>query len=200
MDWTQLLSVAGPYIAKLASGAASGAAKGRQDEAVLNTSRDQQAGQQFATQQAAQMNAGSLDLQRKGFQEDVRGSRAKQAAIADMLANFKGTQINVPGIQNASVSGGLNVNSPGLQQAMAKLREQALMAQLQGDTPGGEQFQGGALLKAPGVTPIPQASGWERFMGIASQAAGWGSLIGDLTKAKKYGGGGITSDGTYVGE
>lgn len=189
MDWLHLLSAAAPVLSKTLSGGAQGAAQGRQVEANLNTQRDQIANQGYGIAQNAQMQAGSQDLQRKAFEEEARGSRAKQAAIADMLANFKGTSISTPGVRQSTVSGGLNVNTPGVQQAMAKMREQALLAQLKGDTPGGEGFTGGQILAQPKQTPIPQAGGWEKFMGVAGQVAGLGSLIGDLTKAKKFGGG-----------
>src|SRR5688572_1003879 len=61
----------------------------------------------YGTQQNAQNQAGQLDLQRKGFSEDARGGRAKQAMIADLLQNLKDVSINVPGIQTANVTGGL---------------------------------------------------------------------------------------------
>jgi hypothetical protein len=194
MDWMSLLSKAAPYmgaVGKAASGTASGAAAGRKTEADLNVARDQIANQGYSIGQQAQMNAGSLDLQRKGFEEQARGSRAKQAAMADMLANFKGTNISTPGIRSSTISGGLSVDSPGVQQAMAKMREQALLAQLKGDTPGGEGFTGGNILATPTQTPIPQAGMMEKIMGTAGQVAGWGGLIGDLMKAKKYDTGGM---------
>ena len=198
MDWLKLLSTAAPLLSKTLSGGAAGAAKGRETEANLNVSRDQLANQQYNTAQNAQFQAGNQDLQRKSFEEEARGSRAKQAAIADMLANFKGTSISTPGVRQSTISGGLNVNTPGVQQAMAKMREQALLGQLKGDTPGGEGFTGGNILTAPTQTPIPQAGGWEKFMGVAGQVAGLGSLIGDLTKAKKYGANDtVASDGAY---
>lgn len=198
MDWLKLLSTAAPLLSKTLSGGAHGAAQGRQAEAGLNVQRDQLANQQYNTAQNAQFQAGNQDLQRKSFEEEARGSRAKQAAIADMLANFKGTSISTPGVRQSTISGGLNVNTPGVQQAMAKMREQALLAQLKGDTPGGEGFTGGNILTAPKQTPIPQAGGWEKFMGVAGQVAGLGSLIGDLTKAKKYGASdSVAADGAY---
>jgi hypothetical protein len=196
MNWLSLLSKAAPAlgsIGKAASGTAAGAASGRQTEADLNVKRDQLAQQGYNTAQGAQMNAGSLDLQRKGFEESARSSRAKQAAMADMLANFKGTSIGTPGIRQSTITGGLSVNSPGVQQAMAKMREQALLAQLKGDT--GEGFTGGNILATPTQTPIPQAGKLEKFMGTAGQVANWGGLIGDLMKAKKYDTGGDMGGG-----
>ena len=193
-----LLLAAAPLISRLFGGGADAAAKARQAEADLNVKRDTLAEQAFQAQQNAQMNAGNLDLQRKGFEEQARSTRAKQAAIADMLANFKGTQINIPGIKSAQITGGLNVNSPGVQQAMSGLRQQALLAQLKGDTPGGEGFTGGALLTPPAQAAIPKASGWEKFLGIAGQIAGLGGALGGLGGMQQGGLGGTMPGGPIV--
>jgi hypothetical protein len=158
------------------AGAMSAAnAQGRAQESQLLDARDRTATDRYQTEQAAQMSAGQQDLERKGFTEQARGSRAKQAAIADMLANFKGTQITIPGIQSATTTGGLQVGSPGVQQAMGKLREQALLAQLQGDAPGGENFQGGKILKPAAMSDVPHEGGYSKLLGIAS---GLGSMAG----------------------
>jgi len=180
MDFMSLLKKIGPLVqagSQVAGKAAEGRAKGRSDEADLNVKRDMLAQQGYSTAQNAQFQAGNQDLQRKSFEEEARGSRAKQAAIADMLANFKGTSISTPGVRQSTISGGLNVNTPGVQQAMAKMREQALLAQLKGDTPGGEGFTGGNILTAPKQTPLPQAG---KMDGILGALGTYGGLAGSL--------------------
>lgn len=145
----------------LLGGGAKAASDGRMNEAQLNVLRDRNALDAYGTAQNAQFQQGGLDLQRKGFTEDARGGRAKQAAIADLLAKFKPTQISVPGIPQAQVSGGLQGLGAGGQQAMAELMKQALAAQLAGD-----KFEGGNILKAPTQSAIPKAGLLEKIMGI----------------------------------
>jgi hypothetical protein len=168
-------------VSQIMGATSAGRGAGRAAESQLLDQRDRTATDRYQTEQAAQMAAGQQDLQRKGFTEQARGGRAKQAAIADMLANFQGTNISVPGIQSANISGGMQMHD-GAKQAMGKLREQALLAQLKGDSPGGEDFQGGTILKPQAMSNVPQANGYDKFLNVASSLSGVAGAFGARKK------------------
>jgi hypothetical protein len=174
---------------QVAGATAGGSAQGRAQESALLDARDRTATDRYQAEQAAQNQAAQTDLQRKNFTETNRGSRARQAAVADILANFKGTQINIPGIASANVTGGMQMGD-GAKQAMGKLREQALLAQLQGDSPDGEKFTGGAMLKPQALSQAPEASGMDKAMGalgtIGSFAGALGPQFAELLARKQY--------------
>jgi hypothetical protein len=155
-------------------GGAKAAADSRMTEGELRSRQDNALTAQYGIGQDAQMDAGSLDLQRKNFTEDARGGRAKQAMLADLLMNFKPTSINVPGIQSAQISGGLQMGEGG-RMAAGEMLKQALMAQLQGD-----KFEGGGILQAPGVQGIPKAGLLEKIGGIAGLAGAVAGGIGQI--------------------
>jgi hypothetical protein len=133
------------------------------------------------------MSAGNLDLSRKNFEESARGGRAKQGLLADLLGGgFKGTSIDVPGVQKATVSGGLaeSLKSPGAMQAMNELRRQALMAQMQQGSPEGEQFSGGKVLAPPTLTKLPDAGLMEKTLGATGLGGSLlGSVLGNLQQS-----------------
>jgi hypothetical protein len=153
---------------------AQGAASGRQQEALFQMQQDALRNQQYTTAQNAQTQAAQTDLARKGFTETARSSRAKQALVGDLLQNLQDVNINVPGIQTAQISGGLRPSAMGADSkaSLAEMVRQAILAQ---QTP--DQFQGGQILAQPGVTALPQASGWEKLAGVLGTA---GSLAGGL--------------------
>lgn len=153
---------------------AAGSAAGRATESDLLTRQDMLRNQQYQTQQNAQMGAGQLDLQRKGFSEDARGGRAKQAMIGDLLSRLQDVNISVPGIQTANVTGGLRPSALGEtgRGAGAELAKQALLKLMQGDT-----FEGGQVLNAPGLSQLPKAGTWEKIAGVGGTI---GSLLGAL--------------------
>lgn len=155
-------------IAGVAGGAAKGAASGRQLDTQNILSQDALRNSQYGTQQGAEMNAGNLDLNRKGFEEQARGSRAKQALIGSLLGGgFQPTSISVPGIKSATMSGGLaeSLKNPAMQASMAELVRQAMAAQLEQGKPGGETFTGGKVLAPPPLTALPKAGKMENIMG-----------------------------------
>jgi hypothetical protein len=161
-------------------GGAKAAADNRMTEGELRSRQDNALTAQYGIGQDAQMDAGSLDLQRKNFTEDARGGRAKQAMLADMLMNFKPTSIDVPGIQSASISGGLQMGEGG-RMAAGEMLKQALMAQLSGD-----KFEGGGILQAPGVQGIPKAGILENIGGSLGLA---GAIAGGIKGVLPQGGG-----------
>ena len=155
-------------IGQIAGGAAGGAANARQLQAQNILTQDQLRNQQYGTQQGAEMQAGNLDLSRKNFSEGARGNRAKQALIASILGGgFQPTQVSVPGIKNAQISGGLaaSLKNPGAQASMAELMKQALAAQMQQGSEAGEQFSGGSVLTPPKLSELPKAGKMENIMG-----------------------------------
>lgn len=175
-------------LGKTASGAAQGAASGRQLETENILRQDALRNSQYGTQQGAEMQAGNLDLSRKNFTEDARGSRAKQALIASILGGgFQPTSVNVPGIKNATITGGLaeSLKAPGAQQSMAELMKQALAAQLDGAD--GESFTGGSVLTPPKLSTLPKAGKMENILG--GVGLGGSILSGILKSIGKHSGG-----------
>jgi hypothetical protein len=178
MDWLALAQVAGPALASMAGGRA----KGRADEAGINQQQDALANSQYAARQSAEMQAGNLDLQRKMFTENSRGGRAKQALIGDLLSKLQDVSINIPGIQNAQVSGGLRPSALGEmgRGAGSELSRQALLALMEGD-----QFQGGERLAAPGLTPLPKGNALDSILSIAGPALSGIGAYGQLAGGGK---------------
>ena len=150
---------------------AAGAAEGRIREADLLQRQDQLRNSQYGTQQGAEMNAGQLDLQRKGFTEGARGSRAKQAFLADLLGNYQPTRVSVKGVPEANISGGPQIGAGG-KQAMAELSRQALLAQL---TP--DKFEGGNVLAPPELSTLPQAGKFDTTRSALSQIGQVGGAL-----------------------
>ncbi len=149
----------------------AGAAEGRIKEADLLQRADQLRNQQYGTQQGAESNAGQLDLQRKGFTEGARGSRAKQALLADMISGYQPTRVSVAGVKNADISGGPQIGEGG-RKAMAELSRQALLAQL---TP--DEFTGGKVLAPPSMSKLPQAGKLDTTRSVLSQIGQLGGAV-----------------------
>lgn len=164
-------------------GQQKGAAQGQMTQAQLQQGQDRNATDLYQAQQTAQNQAAQTDLQRKQFESTNRGSTAKQALLASLLGGgYQGANVSVPGIQNASVSGGLLdslKNNPGAMAAMAKLAQQAGTAQ---DTP--LQFQGGQQIQAPTMTSLPQESKGNNIMDIIARIAQIGGAVGSAMPPK----------------
>jgi hypothetical protein len=175
-------------LGQVGGAAAGGAMSGRQLDSQNVLTQNNQANQQYGTHQGAEMQAGGLDLQRKNFQEDARGGRAKQALIASLLGGgFQPTSVNVPGVKSAQISGGLgaSLGSDGAKQSMSDLLRQALMAQMQQGSPEGEQFSGGQVLAPPTMRELPKAGKMENIMGGIGLG---GSLLASILPLFKKGG------------
>lgn len=162
----------------------AGAAQGRAAEAQLQQGQDRNAVDLYQAQQNAQNQAASMDLQRKGFEQQSRGTNAKQALLAALLGGgYQPSQVSVPGVQNANISGGLAAslkNNPGVLAAMQKLAQQASTAQ---DTP--LSFQGGELVKAPTLSTLPQQSKGGGFLDILSRIAQIGGAVGGVAGSQQ---------------
>jgi hypothetical protein len=178
IPWGAIIGAGG----QIAGAIAANRAAGRAQETGLNTNRDAVGTSQYGVGQNAQMQAGQLDLSRQQFGEEARSRRARQAMIGDLLANIQDINVSVPGIQNASVTGGLRPSAMGElgRGAGSELSKQALLRLLQGDT-----FTGGEILPMPGLTPTPQANGLDRLLSVGGSL---GSLSGAI--APYLGGGG----------
>ena len=174
-NWSNLLGIAGD-VGSVLGNQAQGAAEGRHVEALLENQRDAIRNQQYGTAQNAQFNAGSLDLARKGFSETARGSRGKQAVTGNLLSNLQDLSINIPGIQNATVNGGLKASAlgEGGRGAASEMAKQAMLALLSGD-----EFTGGEVLTPPQLSATPQPSGWENAAGIGGILGTLGGALGD---------------------
>lgn len=165
------LAIAGG-LGKILGTGAKKAEESRMSQAALNLQQDQLRNSQYNTGQQAQMQAGNLDLSRKQFSEAARGNRGREAMIGDILANWSPTQIDVPGVKKASISGGLQNLGPGAREAAKLLNQKALLALLEGDS-----FSGGEILNAPALTPMPKAGKMENIGGILGTL---GSIAGGL--------------------
>jgi hypothetical protein len=188
MNWTELLkSVATNPDTYAAIGHIAGnASAGRSDQRMQDTANTNAFNNsdtaRYQTEQAAQNQAGQLDLQRKMFSEDARPGRAKQAMLADLLSNLQDISINVPGIQNANVTGGLRASTMGQtgKASAAELGKQALAKLLEGDT-----FTGGEVLQPNPMAPMPKQGGTEKALDwIGLLGAGAGAL-GNINQAQE---------------
>jgi hypothetical protein len=164
-----------------------GAAKGNIAQAQLGQGQDRNAIDLYQAQQGAQKDAAALDIQRKQYADTTRRTSAKDALLASLLGgDYKGTEVNVPGIQNAKVSGGLLEslkNSPGSLAAMRNLAQQSDVAQMTPPT-----FTGGQMLAAPTMTALPQQGTGSKVMDAIARIAQIGGAVGSAYGASKGGG------------
>ena len=176
--WIQAALMGAGLLGNIFGKSAESSAKGRAAEADILQRQDMLRNQQYGTAQNAQMQAGGLDLQRKGFTEDARLNRAKQAALADLMMNYSPRQVSVPGVPQANISGGTKLGEGG-RAGLAEMQKQALAALLAGD-----KFEGGQMLAPPQLSPLPKAGKMEKIGGILGNigniAGGLGAAFGDL--------------------
>lgn len=172
-------------------GAAQGASAGRQQETQNNATQDNQRTSQYGINQAAilealkaaeagNMNRAGLDLQRRQFSLDAPSQRMSQSARGSMLANAQDVQISHPRANIPTITGGMRPSalSQETRDLGSLVARQALMAQMRGDTfedVPQQNWQGG-VQTPPGVTPQPQASGLEKWGGLAG-------ILGNLTSS-----------------
>lgn len=153
-----------------------GKAQGAATQAQLQDEHDRNAIALYQAQQAAQNQAAQTDLQRQQFGTTNRGTTAKQALIGALLGGgYKPSSLSVPGIPQASMSGGLArsiLSDPNSQTAMKTLFSQANTAQ---NTP--VSFTGGQIMTPPTMTPLPNVGG----SGFLSNLADIGQLAGAAT-------------------
>lgn len=147
---------AGGRAGQVLGNAAGGQADAQQSREILELQRQGLLNSQYQTQQGAEMQQGTLDLQRQGFDEQTEGSRMRRALIGQLLGNAQDFDFDVPGLPKAEVSGGLNFSALGqdgrdlgsemMARALSRLRE-------------GNTFQGGEVLEPPGVREVGNVGG-----------------------------------------
>lgn len=127
-----------------------GANNARVAQGQLNLGHDRNLLDRYGLEQRAQMDAGQMDLQRKGFETSNRSTSAKQALIGALL----GGGLTPTSIGPSGASGGLlrslNANPEALA-AMKLLGSQGSTAQ---NTP--LQFTGGNIVAPPKLTDVPK--------------------------------------------
>jgi len=162
-------------IGSIFGGGAKASSDSRNQQAMLQLAQDRAKTDQYGIGQNAQFQLANTDLARKGFEEDARGSRAKQAIIGALLGGgLQDVNIDTPGIPKTTISGGLRPSALGASGRAGGqlLNQQALMKMLQGDT-----YQGGQIMQAPGVQATPKAGFMEKLGGILGTA---GAVAGGL--------------------
>ena len=198
-------------LGKVLSGASQGASAGRQIETQNNATQDSQKTTQYGINQqaildalkqaeSANMNRATLDLNQRNFALNAPTTRMSQSARGSMLANAQDLQISHPRAHIPTITGGMRPSAltPETRQLGALVARQTLLDQMKGDTfdPVPQQNWQGGVVAPPGVTPQPQASGLEKWGGIASilgnlASSGVGAYqqaIGQQANAKAPGG------------
>ena len=109
--------------------------------------------------------------QQRQFALNAPTTRMSQSARGSMLANAQDLQISHPRANIPTVTGGMRPSalSPETRQLGALVARQTLLDQMKGDqfeAVPQQDWQGG-VVAPPGVTPQPQASGLEKWGGIA---------------------------------
>lgn len=164
-----------------------GKAQGQVAQENANLSRDRNALDLYQQQQNAQNQAGALDLQRKGFEQNARGATAKQALIAALLGGGMTPTSIGPGGASGGLMRSLMANPEALA-AMKTLNSQASTAQ---NTP--LAFTGGQMVQAPTLsTPTKIDNG-----GFLSTLATIGQLAGAASPYVKQAMPKKQSDGDY---
>ncbi len=153
-----------------------GAAQGQAAQATAQQNQDRNAIGLYGEQQGAQDKAAQLDLQRKGYDATSRSAAGKQALLAMLLGDYKPPQVSVPGIQNATFSGGMGdtiKNNPQILELLKSISAKGVTDQATPNT-----FTGGELVKAPTLTPLPQKSKTSSIMDTIARIAQIGGAVG----------------------
>jgi hypothetical protein len=153
-----------------------GKAKGAADTAGITQAQDRNALARYQQEQQGQQQAGQLDLQRKNYTDDSRARAAKQALVSSLMGGgMPRTSVNVPGIQAASVSGGMLDALKNNPEALAQLAKFKEGSQAQQNTP--PSFTGGEIVKPPTMTPLPDTGSGNGFL---STLANIGQIVGSV--------------------
>lgn len=170
-----------------------GAATGRQSQAELQQGQDRNAVSLYGTQQGAQNSAAQTDLERKNYTDQALTSNAKHALLASLLGGGKmGGSISIPGITNATVSGGPMAALAQNPEALAALKSFGDQSTQKLNT--APTFTGGEVLKPPSLTPLPEQSSTSSFLStlarigqLAGTAGGQGGNGMDTVQMTGYG-------------
>jgi hypothetical protein len=151
------------------------AAEGAATQATLQQAQDRNALQNYQIEQGAQNQAAQTDLQRKNFEVGNRSTSAKQAMIGALLGggSMQPTKIG-PGGASGGLMASLQANPEALA-AMKSLGSQGASAQA-----SPLQFQGGEILKAPTMTPLPGAGKSSGFLSALAKIAQLGGAVAPM--------------------
>src|SRR6185436_18499265 len=134
-----------------------GAASGRAAEGTATQNQDRNAINLYGTRQGAENAAAQTDLDRKRYTDTSRGTNANRAVIAALLGGGQmGSHISVPGVRNATVSGGpmaALASNPDALAALASLGSQSSSA-----LTSPAAFTGGNMVAPPSLTALPKES------------------------------------------
>jgi hypothetical protein len=171
-------------LGSLATGAATNLRAGRQEDAVLNLQQDRAKADIYGTQQNAVFNRANQELQQKQFGMTTAPTRARQAALGDILANIQNVKVTPPpGIRMGEVSGGLSpaLLGPNARSAGSELSRQALLKLMDGsDT----KFSDMPLLTPPPIQSTPQASKSENLLGILGTLGGLAGGVNEVMRRR----------------
>src|SRR5262245_37359946 len=172
------------------------AAQGQAAQAQLQQGQDRNAIDLYGQQQNAQDKAAQLDLQRKAYDTQSRSAAGKQALLAMLMSDYKPSQVSVPGVTNATVSGGMGDtirNNPQILSLLKSIADKGVMDQATPNT-----FTGGDLVKAPTLTPLPQQSKTNSILNTIARIAQIGGAVAPMIPMGK-GGGGPANPGDWGG-
>lgn len=154
----------------------AGAAQGQAAQANLQQGQDRNAIDLYGQQQGAQDKAAQLDLQRKGYDASSRSAAGKQALLAMLLGDYHPSSVSVPGVTNATVSGGMGDSLRNNPQILDLLKSIAAKGVTDQATPN--TFTGGNLVQAPSLTPLPQQGKGGKVLDAIARIAQLGGAIG----------------------
>ena len=159
-----------------------GAAKGAATQAQLQQGQDRNAVDLYQTQQGAQNQAGQLDLQRKSYDTSSRSAAGKQALLAMLMGDYHPSTVSVPGITNATFSGGMgeSLKNPQILALLKSIADKGVTDQA---TPNA--FTGGEMVKAPTLTPLPQTGKGSSIMSTLARIAQIGGSVSPYLPAAK---------------
>jgi hypothetical protein len=169
------------------AGNVMGAQQGGQNNArlaqgQLNLGHDRNLLDRYGLEQRAQMDAGQMDLQRKGFETGNRSASAKQALIGALLGGGMAPTNIAGGQRSGGIFAALQSNPEALA-AMKTLGSQGSAAQ---SAP--LQFTGGQMVAPPTLSEMPKLDAADGKMGTLAKVL---QVIGSLGG----GGGGGDDDG-----
>src|SRR5690348_7368961 len=154
----------------------AGAAQGQAAQANLQQGQDRNAIDLYGQQQGAQDKAAQLDLQRKGYDASSRSAAGKQALLAMLLGDYHPQSVSVPGVTNASITGGMGDSLRNNPQILDLLKSIAAKGVTDQATPN--TFTGGSLVQAPTLTPLPQQGKGSKILDSIARIAQIGGAVG----------------------
>jgi hypothetical protein len=152
-----------------------GAAQGRVAEAQLGQAQDRNALDRYGQMQGAQDKAAQLDLQRKAYDMSSRSSAGKQALLSMLMSNYKPSQVSVPGVTNATMTGGMGdaLKNPQILALLQSVANKGITDQATPNT-----FTGGNLVDAPNLTALPKQGKGSSILDTIARIAQIGGTIG----------------------